>query len=56
MDKKILILIVSLLTATALYYSTVETKDDYQLWKQKFSIAYSEAEDVYRRTIYLRNI
>ncbi len=56
MDRKILILIVSLLTATALYHSTLEKKDDYQLWKQQFSIAYTEAEDVYRRAIYLKNL
>lgn len=56
MDKKILALILSLLTASALYYSTVEKKDDYLQWKQQFNIVYTAEEDVYRKIIYLRNI
>jgi C1A family cysteine protease len=55
MDKKILAVIISLLTASALYYSTVEKKDDYALWKQQFRLAYTHEEDAYRRLIFLKN-
>lgn len=56
MDQKILALLIALLTASALYYSTVEKKDDYLQWKQQFSVAYSAEEDAYRRLIYLKNL
>lgn len=56
MDQKILALLIALLTASALYYSTVEKKDDYLQWKQQFSIAYTAEEDAYRRLIYLKNL
>lgn len=56
MNQKILAVLVALLSATALYYSSVEHKDDFQLWKQQFGMTFSNEEDAYRRIIFLKNM
>jgi len=56
MDKKVLIVLVTLLSAAALLYTTVEQKDDYLLWKEQFGYKWSKEEDSYRRLIFIKNI
>jgi C1A family cysteine protease len=56
MNQKILAVLVALLSATALYYGSVEHKDDYQLWKQQFNVVFGAEEDAYRRIIFLKNL
>ena len=56
MNQKTIAVLVALLSATALYYGSVERKDDYSNWKQQFNIAYSAEEDAYRKIIFLKNL
>ena len=56
MNQKILAVVLALLSATALYYGSVERKDDYLAWKQRFNVAFSGEEDAYRRIIFMKNL
>jgi C1A family cysteine protease len=56
MNQKILAVVLALLSATALYYGSVERKDDYLSWKQQFNVAFSAEEDAYRRIIFMKNL
>lgn len=56
MDKATIAVLISLLTAAALYYSNVEQKDDFLLWKEKFGFQFTNEEEAFRRLIFLKNI
>lgn len=56
MNQKTIAVLVALLSATALYFGSVERKDDYSLWKQQFNVVYAAEEDAYRRIIFLKNL
>jgi hypothetical protein len=56
MNKELVIALVALLSAAAVFYNTVEQKDDFLLWKEKFGYNWSQEEDSYRRLVYLKNI
>uniref|UniRef100_A0A1J3JDG4 cathepsin L n=3 Tax=Noccaea caerulescens TaxID=107243 RepID=A0A1J3JDG4_NOCCA len=56
MNQKIIAVVLALLSATALYYSTVEHKDAFQQWKQDFRMVFSQEEDAYRRIIFMKNL
>jgi hypothetical protein len=56
MNQKTIAVLVALLSATALYYGSVERKDDYSIWKQQFNVVYSAEEDAYRKIIFLKNL
>jgi len=56
MNKELLIALVALLSAAAVFYNSVEAKDDFLLWKEKFGYNWSHEEDSYRRLIYLKNV
>lgn len=40
----------------AFYFSTLEKKDEFKIWKQKFGVEYSESEDLYRNLIFQQNV
>jgi hypothetical protein len=57
MDKKILIALVALLSAAAVFiHNQPEQQDDYLQWKHKFGYTWTAEEDSFRRLIYLRNV
>lgn len=56
MNQKIFVLVLSLIAASSLYYSSFEKKDDFSEWKQHFGVAFAEEEEAFRKIIYLKNI
>ncbi|CAM6006364.1 unnamed protein product [Sphagnum balticum] len=56
MDTKIIVVLVALLTAATLFYTTTQNKDEYLQWKEKFGFKWTTEEDAYRRLIYLKNV
>jgi hypothetical protein len=56
MDKRVFLLVLSLISTATVYYSSLEQKDDYLEWKHQFGMVYSSEEDAFRRLIYLKNI
>ena len=56
MNQKVFVLVLSLIAASSLYYSSFEKKDDFNEWKQRFGVVFAEEEEAFRKIIYLKNI
>lgn len=56
MDSKLVLVLVALLSATALYISASGEQDTYLQWKKQFNFEATAEEDGFRRLIFLRNL
>ena len=41
---------------STVFFSTKENKDEFQMWKSKFNIEFTETEDVYRSIVFYKNL
>ena len=56
MDSKLVLVLVALLSATALYISASGEQDTYLQWKKQYNFEATAEEDGFRRLIFLRNV
>ena len=56
MDKKVLFVLITLLAASAVYFTAEKQTDSYLIWKEKFGYKWTQEEDTFRRLIFNKNI